>query len=84
MELKICTSTPDKGRAPSVIVPEMVGDFLEHALPEITLDEITALFSLLDELADGMGWTNISAKETQAKKRIQAKDDNGRLPRGYL
>lgn len=43
------------------------GDFLEHGLPEISLEEIHELFSLFDELATGKGWVNLDEKEKAAK-----------------
>ncbi|MFC1827325.1 hypothetical protein ACFLZQ_05300, partial [Thermodesulfobacteriota bacterium] len=56
------------------------GDFLEYAMPQITVEEIQALFALLDALAAGLGWENISAREEQVRKEYKPRQVTGDAP----
>ena len=56
------------------------GNFIEHAMLQITLDEIHALFALLDELAAGLGWEHISAREEQARTEYKPRQATGDSP----
>jgi hypothetical protein len=56
------------------------GNFIEHAMPQITLEEITALFSLLDEQATVRGWTNLSERETKARAEYKPRNNTGDSP----
>lgn len=49
------------------------GDFLQYALPEISLDEIHELFTMFDEMAAEKGWTNLDKKDKAAKVEFTAR-----------
>ena len=49
-------------------------------MPQFTLDEINAIFTLFDEIAAGLGWENISAREEQAMKEYKPRETTGDSP----
>jgi len=52
---------------------EWSGELLDHDLPVIPLAMVDLLFTMFNDLAMSHGWTNITVKEKQAKKKYKVR-----------